>query len=197
MRARVSLGSIVIKIYVIGGRIPIITVQAVLKTQNRHIGRRKANRFGLWKSDVQLFITELISPMFFMMLSRLKAVFHNGSMIDTDMINVWCWDARPFPDFPARDAIWADGDNWSRGHWLIGRMGLIPLSDVVTDICRRSGLTQIDSSRLTGLVQGYHIDRPMTGRAALTPLAGLYGFDLIDAAQGLRFTSFITNKNRP
>jgi len=57
---------------------------------------------------------------------------YNGSMIDTDMINVWCWDARPFPDFPARDAIWADGDNWSRGHWLIGRMGLIPLSDVVT-----------------------------------------------------------------
>jgi len=114
---------------------------------------------------------------------------YNGAMIDIDMINVWCWDARPFPDFPARSHIWSDGDNWQRGHWLSGRMGLIPLADVVADICAQSGLTDVDTSQLTGLVQGYHIDQPMTGRAALTPLAGLYGFDLIDSAQGLRFES--------
>ena len=110
-------------------------------------------------------------------------------MIDPDMINVWCWDARPFPDFPARDTVWSDGENWQRGHWLSGRMGLVPLSDIVTDICNQSGLTDVDTLGVTGLVQGYHLDRPMTGRAALTPLSALYGFNLIETSVGLRFES--------
>ena len=94
---------------------------------------------------------------------------YGGAMIDLDMINVWAWDARPFPDFPARGNIWSDGDNWERGHWLTGRMGLVPLADVVMDICAQSGLDAVDTTQVTGLVQGYHINRPMTGRAALTP----------------------------
>jgi len=99
-------------------------------------------------------------------------------MIDTDMVSVWAWDARPFPDFPARSNVWSDGENWERGHWLSGRMGLVPLADVVTDICTQSGLKNIDTSKVTGLVQGYRIDRPMTGRVALTPLSLTYGFNL-------------------
>ena len=116
-------------------------------------------------------------------------------MIDPDMINVWCWDARPFPDFPARDVVWSDGENWQRGHWLTGRMGLLPLADVVFDICRQSGLDFVDTSQLNGLVQGYHLDHAMTGRAALTPLSALYGFSLIETASGLRFVSEGTAKN--
>ena len=100
---------------------------------------------------------------------------YGGPMIDPDMINVWCWDARPFPDFPARDVVWSDGENWQRGHWLTGRMGLLPLADVVFDICRQSGLDFVDTSQLNGLVQGYHLDHALTGRAALTPLSALYG----------------------
>ena len=38
------------------------------------------------------------------------------TMIDSSATSVWAWDARPFPDFPARDNIWADGQNWQRGH---------------------------------------------------------------------------------
>ena len=115
-----------------------------------------------------------------------------GHMIDTDMINVWAWDARPFPDFPARSSVWSDGDNWQRGHWLTGRMGLVPLADVVADICAQSGLGAVNGNKLTGLVQGYHLDRPLTGRGALTPLANLYGFNMIETAQGLSFASFGT-----
>ncbi|MDA8708535.1 glycoside hydrolase/phage tail family protein, partial [Hellea sp.] len=114
---------------------------------------------------------------------------YNGKMIDLDMINLWAWDARPFPDFPARDSVWSDGENWQRGHWLTGRMGLVPLADVVEDICAQSGLETVDVSKVTGLVQGYHIDRPMTGRAALTPLSLVYGFSVMDTAEGLRFLS--------
>ncbi len=114
---------------------------------------------------------------------------YNGPMIDLDMINVWCWDARPFPDFPARANIWSDGENWERGHWLTGRIGLLPLADVVFDICQQSGLGVVDTQAVTGVVQGYHLDHAMTGRGALTPLSALYGFSLIETASGLRFAS--------
>ena len=120
---------------------------------------------------------------------------YNGQMIDTDMVSVWAWDARPFPDFPARSNVWSDGENWERGHWLSGRMGLVPLADVVTDICTQSGLKNIDTSKVTGLVQGYRIDRPMTGRVALTPLSLTYGFNLIETGSGLRFSSVGTETN--
>lgn len=118
-----------------------------------------------------------------------QSSLYNGTMIDTDMINVWAWDARPFPDFPARDNVWSDGENWQRGHWLSGRMGLVPLADIVEDICIQSGHQDGDASNVTGLVQGYRIDRPMTGRSALTPLSLTYGFSLIETAKGLRFIS--------
>jgi len=114
---------------------------------------------------------------------------YGGPMIDLDMINVWCWDVRPFPDFPARDTVWSDGENWQRGHWLSGRAGLVPLADIVSEICRQSGLSSVDTSQISGLVQGYHLDRPLTGRGALTPLSVLYGFNLIEAATALRFVS--------
>ena len=124
-----------------------------------------------------------------------QSSLYNGAMIDTDMINLWAWDARPYPDFPARDSVWSDGENWQRGHWLSGRMGLVPLADVVEDICAQSGVENVDVSKVTGLVQGYRIDRPMTGRAALTPLSLTYGFSLIETAQGLRFSSIGTEVN--
>src|SRR5262249_20856484 len=37
---------------------------------------------------------------------------------------LWCWDARPHPQFPARSEVWADGASWRLGHWLNGRAGL-------------------------------------------------------------------------
>ena len=124
-----------------------------------------------------------------------QSALYNAPMIDTDMVNLWAWDARPFPDFPARSLVWSDGENWQRGHWLSGRMGLIPLSDVVQDICKQSGLGTVDVSKVTGLVQGYRLDRPMTGRAALTPLSLTYGFNLIETATALRFASQGTEAN--
>ena len=40
------------------------------------------------------------------------------------------WDARPYPAFPARSDVWADGASWRRGHWLNGRAGLSMLGEV-------------------------------------------------------------------
>jgi hypothetical protein len=37
---------------------------------------------------------------------------YGGTMVDTDNIYVWCWDARPYPFFPGRAAVWGDAGNW-------------------------------------------------------------------------------------
>lgn len=114
---------------------------------------------------------------------------YNGHMIDIDAVHVWCWDARPYPDFPARSDIWADGQNWQRGHWLTGRVGAILVADVVYDLVSAAGVDSVATGAIGGLIDGYMIDRPMPTRAALSPLALAYDFELIETAQGLSFVS--------
>ncbi|MEE2567321.1 baseplate multidomain protein megatron [Hyphobacterium marinum] len=109
---------------------------------------------------------------------------YGGPMLDPDLIHVWTWDARPFPDFPAREEIWSDGGNWWLGHWLTGRAGLAPLSGVVADIGARCDL-ELDASTLDGLVSGFVLSGPVTGRSALEPLALAYGFAVREHADGV------------
>ncbi len=67
---------------------------------------------------------------------------YSDSMIDLDNCAVWTWDARPFPDFPARLSVWSDGDNYNLGHWIQGRLGqYAQLYRVVEDLCLQVGLT--------------------------------------------------------
>lgn len=105
-------------------------------------------------------------------------------MIDTSASSVWAWDARPYPDFPARNDIWSDGVNWQTGHWINGRVGTVDLRDVVEEICGEAGLENPDVSKVTGLVSGFIIDRPMRARDALSPLIQTY--DLVVAEQAGR-----------
>lgn len=116
---------------------------------------------------------------------------YDGPMIDMSKAHVWCWDARPYPDFPARDSVWADGPNWQLGHWLTGRMGLVSVADVVYDIVSEAGLSGVDTSKIPGLLDGYTLDRPMSARAALGPLSLVYGFDMVERAEGLSFVAHI------
>lgn len=51
---------------------------------------------------------------------------HGGGMVDPQNILVWAWDARPWPEFPVHESVWADGPDWSLGHWLNGRAGNAP-----------------------------------------------------------------------
>ncbi|HHL42706.1 MAG TPA: hypothetical protein ENJ42_03745, partial [Hellea balneolensis] len=110
-------------------------------------------------------------------------------MIDQAWSSIWCWDTRPFPDFPARMDVWADGDNWTTGHWLNGRIGLVALADIIFDLALDSGLENVDVSAVSGMVSGYMVERPMSGRASLSPLLDIYGVDLVETAQGLVFSS--------
>ncbi|MBD9525577.1 glycoside hydrolase TIM-barrel-like domain-containing protein [Paracoccus sp. PAR01] len=110
-----------------------------------------------------------------------------GRMIDMDRAHVWCWDARPFPAFPARRDVWSDGPAWERGHWLNGRAGAVPLTDVVAEICAEAGVAAFDAEGLSGLVRGYAISGAESGRAALQPLMLAHGFDAVERDGVLRF----------
>ena len=117
-----------------------------------------------------------------------------GAMVDMARAHVWAWDARPFPAFPANGSLWSDGANYARGHWLNGRSSSRSLASVVAEICRKAGVTAIDTTRLFGLVRGYRLDDTDTARSALQPLMIAYGFD---AAERDGLLVFITRTGVP
>ncbi|GMG81241.1 glycoside hydrolase TIM-barrel-like domain-containing protein [Paralimibaculum aggregatum] len=111
-------------------------------------------------------------------------------MIDPARIFVWTWDARPFPDFPAREGVWSDGPAHATGHWITGRVGNGALADVVHEISVDAGLApaEIDVSRLHDAVQGYLIEETGSARAALQPLMLAYGVDAHESGGRIVYT---------
>jgi len=114
---------------------------------------------------------------------------YDGLMIDMARAHVWAWDSRPYPFFPANDALWSDGVNYARGHWISGRVSVQPLSDIVAEICELHGITSYDVSQLYGSVRGYAHASVDSGRAALQPLMLAYGFDAVERNGTLVFRS--------
>jgi hypothetical protein len=114
---------------------------------------------------------------------------YGGAMVAIDRIHVWAWDARPWPDFPARSAVWSDGANWTLGHWLNGRAGLVPVAAIIAETCTAAGLAEFDVSALDDLVSGYVLPQPVTARAGLGPLIEVLGIDVLPRAAALCFAS--------
>lgn len=99
---------------------------------------------------------------------------YGGPMVDP-AIGLWTWDARPYPQFPALETVWTDGANWRLGHWLTGRLGAVPLADIVLDLARRAGLADANADALTAMVEGFALGAGETARDGLTSLMRAYG----------------------
>ena len=112
-------------------------------------------------------------------------------MIDMDEAALWTWDARPYPDFPAREDVWADAPNWRLGHWLNGRLGAVGLGALVRELCRRAGLVDnlVDVSELSDVVPGYVITALESPRASISGLARHFGFDAVESGGVIRFVT--------
>jgi hypothetical protein len=108
-------------------------------------------------------------------------------MVDPNRIFVWNWDTRPFPAFPDLSGIWADGANFETGHWLNGRLEGTPVDRLVAKLLADFGLPAAGRIAVDGFVDGYVLDRPLSARQALEPLAQSFGFDAIMSAGALRF----------
>jgi hypothetical protein len=105
---------------------------------------------------------------------------------------LWCWDARPFPQFPALATVWPDGENWSRGHWIIGRLGLTTLAQTVGRIMQRAGFLTADYDvldlELSGiLVSGMGVFEVTTYRDVLENLMRTYNFDVLESSGKFKF----------
>ncbi len=118
---------------------------------------------------------------------------YGGKMIAADRLYLYAWDARPYPFFPARRDVWGDGAEWERGHWLNGRAGRAPLGLLVEAIATEAGglapSFAADASAVSGVVGGYVLDRPMSAREAIDPLADVFAFDAVERPEGVRFFS--------
>jgi hypothetical protein len=112
---------------------------------------------------------------------------NNPGMVDTANIYAWCWDARPFPQFPALADVWGDAANYQYGHWLNGRLGAVPLADLVAALCDGAGLAAYDVSGLDGIVTGFAVTDTMSVRDAIAPLAAAFFFDAVESAGVIRF----------
>jgi hypothetical protein len=112
---------------------------------------------------------------------------YGGRMLDASAIHLWTWDARPYPVFPAARDVWSDGPNWDTGHWLTGRLGGAPLDALIGAILDDADIDGFDAGALGEGPDGYVIDRPMSPRAAIEPLAAAYAFEASEEGATLRF----------
>ncbi len=103
-----------------------------------------------------------------------------GPMLDLSRAHAWAWDARPWPAFPNDIDRWSDGGNWTRGHWVTGRLDAQPLDLVVAEICEEAGVTDYDVSALFGLVRGHMSAQTQSARARLQPLMLAYSFHAVE-----------------
>lgn len=112
---------------------------------------------------------------------------YDGPMLEA--ADAWCWDARPWPEFPARPDVWADAGAWRTGHWLNGRLGG-GTRNLLAEILKRGGLSEaeFEIGQPEGEAQGYVIDRPMRTRDALEPLMAALG--MVAAERGGRVAVF-------
>ncbi|OUS03950.1 hypothetical protein A9Q96_16675 [Rhodobacterales bacterium 52_120_T64] len=114
-----------------------------------------------------------------------------AQMINMGGAAVWTWDARPYPDFPAREDVWTDAPNWRLGHWLNGRLGAVGLGALVRELCLRAGLQDnlVDVSELSDVVPGFVIAALESPRASISGLARHFGFDAVESGGVIRFVS--------
>jgi hypothetical protein len=115
------------------------------------------------------------------------SAIYGKPMVDAERLFIWAWDSRPYPVFPGRSDIWSDGENFTRGHWLNGRVSAIDVSALMTAVCQRYGLTDVQSNAVAGLVDGFMLERPMSGRAGLENLAQAFALDAVESEGLLKF----------
>lgn len=135
------------------------------------------------------------SPFFSDARNPISSVY-GGRMVDPARIHVWAWDARPWPAFPQLEDEWSDGALWRTGHWLNGRIDGVDLDCMTRALCERAlppGMGDIRADT-RAFVDGYVIDRPVSARGAIEPLARIFGFD--GAISG-GAVAFVTRAQKP
>jgi uncharacterized protein with HEPN domain len=112
-----------------------------------------------------------------------------AGMVDPGHMFVWTWDARPWPAFPENTDLFSDGDNWTTGHWLNGRLGGATLSTAIAAILTDNGFEDFDVEAVSGELKGYVMGGQASARDLIEPLATAFRLDVSDGDGRLRFAS--------
>ena len=117
---------------------------------------------------------------------------NGGGIVSQDNILVWAWDARPWPEFPTAESIWADGPDWGLGHWLNGRAGNAPAAEAISRrLIKYHGLTpaEFDVSAAYGQADGYAVAGSMAFRGYFSPWEVGLQIDAAESEGKLTFRS--------
>ncbi len=151
----------------------------------------KGLRDDLIQSRVVETCLEYFDPQMSVAAQRNNPVspLYNGRMVDASRTHIWAWDARPFPAFPNFSSVWSDGVNWDKGHWLNGRLEGASVDYLVKAIIADlHPELEIEFPQIDGSVDGFVIDRLISARSVLEPLAGLFAFDFVVSGGAARVT---------
>lgn len=113
-----------------------------------------------------------------------------SGMIEIEDMHLWSWDARPYPDYPARTDVWSDGALWRYGHSMTGRIAYPALPRLIEELCEEVGVTDYDTERLNGtqgLVKGYFIDSITAVRDTIGSLMTGFQFDAFESEGKIKF----------
>lgn len=114
-------------------------------------------------------------------------------MVKPANMMAWTWDARPYPEFPFLSSVWKDGTNWQFGHWLTGRLPMITLPALVTEVCEEVGFSasDLDVENLFGglaVVRGFTVQELSSPRQIIESLQEVYFFDGYQSGGKITFT---------
>ncbi|MCW0458962.1 hypothetical protein NB717_000030 [Xanthomonas sacchari] len=124
---------------------------------------------------------------------------NGGDMLSPRNMVAWTWDVRPFPHFPNEQRwdgkkslgwYWADHDNYARGHWLQGRLGISSVAAQILELAEQVGLDQqqLDLSALANTqLRGFRLASESTALKAIEPLQMAYLFDVADYDKRIHF----------
>jgi len=110
-------------------------------------------------------------------------------MVDPGHVFLWTWDARPYPAFPENTALWADGSNWQRGHWLTGRLGAGTAGDVIAAILTDHGFADFDVSGVAGDLSGFVQAEQASARGLIEPIMEAFQIDALEEGGRIHFRS--------
>lgn len=108
-------------------------------------------------------------------------------MVDPATMHVWTWDARPWPAFPHLVDVWSDGANWERGHWLTGRLGALPVKDLLAALFTEWSLAPPRVEGVATVVDGFVVPGPSSLRQVLEPLVAITCVVAADTGREIRF----------
>ncbi len=112
---------------------------------------------------------------------------YGGTMVDTTRMYAWAWDARPWPAWPGLSEVWSDGPNHEFGHWLNGRLGNAPVSEIVRRVLDDHGFAAADVEEFGHMVTGLTVSAVSSARAVIEPLSAMFEFDAVQSGDRIAF----------